>query len=79
LVSQQHQVEILKELTDLKEKLLGPKFNLEKVLPPKTNLKTKGRKPNTKRLASAFEIYEEDLKKRDAKKNQNRKSRRKKN
>lgn len=52
----------------MKEKLLGPNFKLENILPPTINLNTKGRKPNTKRLSSAVEIYENDMKKRDAKK-----------
>jgi hypothetical protein len=68
LVSQQHLVEVLTELTDLKQKLLTPRFNLESVLPPKLNTRTKGRKPSTKRLASAVEIYEEALRKNAAKK-----------
>ncbi|ORE01290.1 hypothetical protein BCV72DRAFT_246054 [Rhizopus microsporus var. microsporus] len=64
---QQHLIDALKELTDLKEKLLGPKYKLENILPPPTNANNKGRKPNTKRLAIALEIYEEDKKKREAK------------
>ncbi|ORE06290.1 hypothetical protein BCV72DRAFT_262825 [Rhizopus microsporus var. microsporus] len=64
---QQHLIDALKELTDLKEKLLGPKYKLENILPPPTNANNKGRKPNTKKLVIALEIYEEDKKKREAK------------
>ncbi|RCH99075.1 hypothetical protein CU097_006060, partial [Rhizopus azygosporus] len=63
----QHHIDALKELTDLKEKLLGPSYKLGSILPPSTNANNKGRKTNTKRIAVALEIYEEDKKKREAK------------
>lgn len=65
MASQQHKVEVLKDLTDLKEKLLDPKFKLENVLAPKVNTRIKGRKPNSKRTAIALELYEATLKKKN--------------
>ncbi|CEG66587.1 hypothetical protein RMATCC62417_03134 [Rhizopus microsporus] len=64
---QQYLIDTLKELADLKEKLLGPSYKLESILPPPTNANNKGRKLNTKIVAIALEIYEEDKKKREAK------------
>ncbi|KAI7882288.1 uncharacterized protein EV154DRAFT_568138 [Mucor mucedo] len=59
VVAEQLIVEVLHDLTEVKEKLLGSKFDLAAILPPLTNMKIKGKKPSTHRLEIAYQIKAE--------------------
>ncbi|KAI7882294.1 uncharacterized protein EV154DRAFT_485622 [Mucor mucedo] len=57
VVAEQFNVEVLHNLTEVKEKLLGSKFDLAAILPPLTNMKVKG----TRRLEIAVEKMQKQV------------------
>jgi hypothetical protein len=66
--NQQHLVNLANKLVNLQEELQDPNKSIDAVLPPATNMNTKGRKKDTKRLDILVEIVRKEDEAKAAKK-----------